>query len=136
VNRIIQNAVKITEDGLVTYLISSHVHHYNSYEFKDGAFYAVDGGREYIRRGFGGNLDDKNIENYNLDSSSSLEEISQKLLWGTRGKSGKDALTYVPINTLSQQHLKNIIRDNDAGVFVTSISDIHVTVIRSFITNE
>jgi hypothetical protein len=123
----------ITEDGLVTYLISSHVHHYNSYKFKDGSYYAVDGGCEYIRRGFGGNLDDKNIENYNLDSSSSLEEISQKLLWGTRGKSGKDKVSYVPISTLSQQHLKNIIRDDDAGKFVTHLSGVHRVTIQSFI---
>jgi hypothetical protein len=130
---IIQNAVKITEDGVVTYLVSSHRHHYNTYTFKDGSYFAVDGGCEYIRRGFGGNVDNKDIECYNLNSESHGKDILQKLLWGTRGKSGKDKVTYVPISTLSQQHLKNIIRDDDAGKFVTPLSGVHRVTIQSFI---
>lgn len=130
---IIQNAVKITEDGVVTYLVSSHRHHYNRHTFKDGSYFAVDGGCEYIRRGFGGDLTDKNIEDYNLSEKSYLEEISQKLLWGTRGKSGKDKVTYVPISTLSQQHLKNILRDDDAGKFVSPLSMVYRGVVKSFI---
>ena len=65
-SELIQNAVKITEDGVDTYLPSSHQHHYNLYTFKDGSTYAVDGGNAYVRRGHSGNLEDKEIENYNL----------------------------------------------------------------------
>lgn len=130
---IIQNAVKITEDGVVTYLISSHRHHYNTYTFKDGSYFAVDGGCEYIRRGFRGKVDNKDIECYNLNSESTGKDILQKLLWGTRGKSGKDSLTYVPISTLSQSHLKNIIRDDDEGKFTSPLSEVHRATILSFI---
>lgn len=130
---IIQNAVKITEDDVVTYLISANRHHYNKYTFKDGSSFAVDGGTDYIRRGFGGDIQSKNIENYTLLRDSSEKDIREKLLWGTRGKDGKSPLIYIPISTLSQEHLKNIIRDDDDGKFVYPLSDIHRKTIESFI---
>lgn len=132
-NSIIQNAVKITEDGVVTYLISANRHHYDRYTFKDGSFIAVDGGNDYIRRGFGGNLNDKIIECFNLSEKSSKKELAQKLLWGTLGVERKGPLHYVPIHTLTQEHLKNILRDDLFGKFSYPLSRIHKSIIKSLI---
>jgi hypothetical protein len=87
---IIQNAVKITENGVVTYLISVNRHHYNRYTFDDGSFISVDGGNDYIRRGFGGNLDDKVIECFSLSENSPRQELTKKLLWVHWEKMVKD----------------------------------------------
>jgi hypothetical protein len=131
--RIIQNAVKITENGVVTYLISANRNHYNRYTFDDGSFIAVDGGNDYIRRGFGGNLDDKTIECFNLSEKSPKKELTEKLLWGTLGKDRKGPLHYVPIHTLTQEHLKNILRDDLFGKFTYPLSKIHKSIIKSLI---
>jgi hypothetical protein len=132
-NSILQNAVKITEDGKVTYLVSSHRNHYNSYTFADGEFFAVDGGNDYIRRGFSQNLEGKSIENYNLGTDSPENELVEKLLWGTRGRSGKDKLTYLPLISLSQEHLQNILKDNDEEKFVTPLSEHYLFVIKKLL---
>lgn len=132
-DRIIQNAVKITEDGVVTYLISANRHHYNKYTFEDGSYIAVDGGNDYIRRGFGGDTESKDIENYNLSDESTKQEVLDKLLWGTLGENRKGPIRYVPISTLTQQHLRNILRDDLYGKFSYPLSAIHKTAIQSLI---
>lgn len=133
---IIQNALRIVEGDEVTYLISVSRHHYNTYTFKNGATVSVDGGREYIRRGASGNLQENGtlIENYNLHSSQSLEVIADKLLWGSCGVSGKEKIKYAPIKTLELNHLKSILshfKDRPA-----MLPDIHRQVINYWIEKK
>ena len=130
---IIQNAVKITEDGVTTYLISANRHHYNKYTFKDGSYIAVDGGTDYIRRGFGGDTESKDIEDFNLSITSTKQEVIDKLLWGTLGENRKGPIHYVPLSTLTQQHLRNILRDDLYGKFSYPLSEIHKTSIQYLI---
>lgn len=110
---IIQNALKITENGKTTYLPSTHVHHYNRYEFQDKSFVAVDGGCDYFRRGSSGDLSGKNIEDYSLNDIDQFSEIADKILWGTRGKSGKEPVKYLPFAELELSHLKAILEYAD-----------------------
>jgi len=132
---IIQNAVKITEDGVVTYLPSTHRHHYNQYKFKNDDTYAVDGGLDYFRRGSGGDSSSHQIENYNLDDTeSSRNEIFEKLLWGTRGKSGKDPVKYLPFRELDVEHLEAILKYNDK--LKAALSKIQLGVIRYWIEKK
>lgn len=109
---IIQNAVKITEGKLITYLVSAHRHDFNAYSFQDGSNYAVDGGKDYIRRGYKFIKDraEYDIEVYNLDELSTPDEINNRLLWGTYDKVNKE-VKYLPLKDLTLEHLKAIIRD-------------------------
>lgn len=131
---VIQNAVKITEDGVETYLPSTCRHHYNEYTFKDGATYAVDGGTDYVRRGFSENIDDKQIENYNLDSSCAFETICEKLIWGSMGKSGMDKLSYHPFAKLELDHLNSILNYNKK--LKITLSKLQIKVIKHWISKK
>lgn len=133
-SELIQNAVKITEDGVDTYLPSSHQHHYNLYTFKDGSTYEVDGGNAYVRRGYSGNLEDKEIENYNLESDFPFETICEKLMWGSRGKSGKEKVKYLPFTMLEVDHLKYILDYNDK--LSIHLSDLQIRVINHWISKK
>lgn len=111
-SNIIQNAVRIVEGDKVTYLVSSHRHDYNRYEFKNGATYAVDGGREYFRRSFSGTHEcqaDSLVENYNLSLDSDRASILNKLLWGTPAPISEDPLVYFPVKELTISHLVGIL---------------------------
>jgi hypothetical protein len=109
---IIQNAVKITEDGKDFYLISTSRHDYARYDFKDGTFYACDGGVTYLRRAYSTSKDNpfNKIVNFNLSNESTFDEICEKLLWGTYGKNDKDTLKYFPLSTFTKAHLQAILK--------------------------
>lgn len=96
--KIIQNAIKIDDK----YLVSRHVHDYRDYEFENGDVIAIDGGLDYLKRV--GNFDGRAKE-FSLTSDCSIEEIREKLLWGCRGKDGRQPLTYKPIKDLDIDHL-------------------------------
>lgn len=78
--KIIQNAVKITEDGKTTYLISHHTHNFVSYAFKDNDEVFVDGGKDYLRRGCSPSKHNA-FEEFSLSEESSQDEIIKKFLW-------------------------------------------------------
>lgn len=115
---IIQNAIKITENKNITYLVSSHVHDFNTYTFKDGKEISIDGGRNYIKRAgdilninhnqFLETPESKYVE-WSLDDSQDFDLIKERLLWGSRGKTGREKLKYLPIKELELGHLKDII---------------------------
>lgn len=112
--KIIQNAVKITEEDKETFLVSANRHDFVSYQFKDGSSFFIDGGKEYLRRG-GTFLKDPRIENYSLDENHSFLVIKEKLLWGTRGKDGQGELTYKPIKDLDKDHLIAILETQNVS---------------------
>ena len=107
-SKIIQNAVKIIEDGTVIYLKSTHRHNYVIYEGKSGQYYSIDGGTAYFKRGYR-DTTGLTIEDYSLYEDS--PDIKEKLLWGTKGPSGQEELKHLPIKELEKSHLKNILKD-------------------------
>lgn len=126
---IIQNAVRIlTPDNQEIFLRSVGVHDFRCYNFNDGTFFAVDGGKEYIRR-VGRIPDGYGYEDWSLDDSHPFDIICQRLLWGARGDDGKPRL--VPISTLTVDHLRNILRD-----YADKLSPVQLSVIERFIKEK
>jgi hypothetical protein len=108
---LIQNAVKINENGRNFYLISTHRHDFATYTFKSGRWFGVDGGVSYCRRAY--NINDgesKCIQPWCLSNESTFDEICEKLLWGTYGKNDKDTLKYFPLSTFTKAHLQAILK--------------------------
>ena len=100
---IIQNAIFIPQLG--QYFKSCHTHDYIRFEV-DGKWGFIDGGNDYCRAG--GSLILNEDSNYYLTDDSTIKDILNKLLWGTRGKDGKQPLTYLPIKDLELDYLKEI----------------------------
>jgi len=133
-NRVIQNAVKITEDGVVTYLRSSHRHDYVVHTFKNGGYYALDGGLDYCRVGQSNIPHNVTIESFSLVDIDDFTTIADKLLWGTRGPSGGDKIKIVPFKELTLDHLQAILDYNDK--LTTKLNDIQVDVIIHWINEK
>lgn len=111
---LIQNAVMITTEWpKQVFLVSSHRHDYRTYTFADGSTVSVDGGLDYVRRGFStkGLASQYGVAwvEYNLDSTEPFSVIKHKLLWGTRGVDGKQPLTYVRLFDCTSKHLQAIL---------------------------
>jgi len=115
----------------VSFLVSSHVHDFRTHTFHDGTTISVDGGRDYIKRcgppnhaGYG----TKWME-YSLGGAEPLDVIKQKLLWGTRGKDGKQPFRWVRLIDCSAEHLQAIL---DTQI----ISSLYRDVIKSIMETE
>lgn len=109
---ILQNALKITEQDKIAYLISTHRHHYSVYTFSDSSSIFVDGGQEYFRRSCIPTSQISpgiTVEDWSLMYNDSRNRIYDRLLWGSRGKDGKQPLTYSPFKGLEKSHLRAIL---------------------------
>ncbi len=136
---IIQNAIKIVENWPeISYLVSSHVHDFQTYIFKDGKFISVDGGRDYLKRygnatyyldGYPGRWTE-----WNLDDKDTFDTVKECLLWGSRGKTGREKLKHLLIKDLELGHLKDIIHYADKNNL--KISKIHLKVIKYWIKEK
>ncbi len=101
--KIVANRIR-TPDG--TILESKHRHDYVTYVDKNGKQYMVDGGLDYLRR----NLhDDAPYTELSVYSDAPHDLISETFKWGTRGKDGKQPLTYVPLKDLTTPHIEAIL---------------------------
>ncbi len=100
-NKIIQNAMKTVDGTIIT---SGSVHDYVEYEG-----HSVDGGGDYFRYGYPSGCKDK-IELLFLNENDSLEMKKKKLIWGTRGKDGKQPLKWVKLIECETDHLKAILK--------------------------
>lgn len=101
---IIQNAVYLPEDD--RYIVSAHTHDYQSFTVygKEGF---IDGGLDYLKSGGDGMVW---TNPFFLTTDNSIEEIKEMLLWGTRGKDGKQPLTYKLLKDCASDHLREIQR--------------------------
>lgn len=101
--RIVCNRIR-TPDG--TILESMHRHDYVTYIDANGKEYMVDGGLEYLRRNI---HDDAPYQELSVYSDAPHDLISEVFKWGTRGKDGKQPLTYVPLKDLTTNHIEAIL---------------------------
>lgn len=101
--RIVSNRIR-TPDG--TILESMHRHDYVTYVDKNGKEYMVDGGLDYLRRNIHDDAPHEELSVYSNDSHMLIREVFH---WGTRGKDGKQPLTYVPLKFLTTDHIDAIL---------------------------
>lgn len=127
---IIVNRIQ-TPDG--TILTSYHRHDYQQYIDKNGGYYMVDGGSEYLRRSipktklskfkkiwieflslFGYKyIDPMNYKELSVYSDAPFEVIRENYHRGGRGKDGKQPLTWVAMSKMSDEWLKSCITYNE-----------------------
>lgn len=100
---IVYNAIQ-TPDG--TILESIHRHDFKQYTDKNGHTYMVDGGLDYLRRGYTPGAPEAKDLSINTDDHSIIREYFK---WGTRGKDGKSELTFKLLKDLSDDHLEALI---------------------------
>ena len=101
--RIVSNRIR-TPDG--TILESMHRHDYVTYVDANGKEYMVDGGLDYLRRNV---HDDAPYEELSVYTDDLHIEIRNVFRWGTRGKDGRQPLTYVPLKDLTTEHIEAIL---------------------------
>jgi hypothetical protein len=101
--RIISNRIR-TPDG--TILESRHRHDYVTYVDANGKEYMVDGGLEYLRRNV---HDDAPYEELSVYDDAPYSLIREVFKWGTRGKGGRQPLTFVPLKDLTNDHIEAIL---------------------------
>ena len=110
---LLQNAIYIPDKDL--FLKSEHTHDYVCHEFDDGETICIDGGLDYAKRGGDFEKIDGRYEEYCLASDGTFEgHITDRLLWGTRGKDGNSPLEYRTIKELAHRpdglnHMKAIL---------------------------
>lgn len=128
---ILQNALKVTDNGKVTYLKSCNRHDFVNYDFVNGGTVFIDGGLDYFRFG-ATKVKDENvkIEDFGLTSESCIDEIREKLLWGTNGLKGDQPTKYLPIKELTLEHLQAIITN------MLNINPMHQSVVKYWILQK
>lgn len=131
---IIQNALKISRGRKTEYLHSSHRHDYVSFDFGDGSHVFLDGGdinhgggyytrsNIYIQEGAPIYRNGYKVEHWSLTNEDSFGKICERLLWGHRGKDGKQPLTKAPLSSFSKEHLEAIIAN------IPNINPLHKSV--------
>jgi hypothetical protein len=88
---------------------------------------SVDGGTCYLRR----SINEIDLyEELTLTSESTLDQIMNKLVWGTRGKDGNEELHYFLIKSLDISHLQAIL-DN-----VKNIEPLHAYTIKYWFNDK
>jgi hypothetical protein len=105
--RIVSNRIR-TPDG--TILESMHRHDYRTYVDANGLEYMVDGGLDYLRRNVHENAPAEELSVY---ADAPHVEIREVFKWGTRGKDGRQPLTYVPLKDLTTDHIQAILKTQD-----------------------
>lgn len=126
-SKLIQNAIHIPEEDL--YLVSTHTHDYVAHTLKDGLEIDIDGGPSYAKRcGDLYKLDEakRYIEYCLVDDDPFEGFITERLLWGTRGKEGTQPLTFRPIKELAYRpegaaHLQAILDNANPGPWHTRV---------------
>jgi hypothetical protein len=106
----------ITPDGTV--LQSHHRHDYVTYTDQNGLEYMVDGGNDYMRRNI---HDDAPYTEMSLTTDDPFGAIRQGFTWGTRGKDGKQPLTWVPLCELDVEHIVAIMETQTLADYVTEL---------------
>ena len=104
------NAIR-TPDGTV--LESHYRHDYKKYTDANGCEYIVDGGLDYLRRGWTPNAPP--CEELAVMNDGDYLKGADYLKWGTYGEYGEDELKRVTLSSMSTGHLLNILDDYAEG---------------------
>ena len=115
--QIVCNRIR-TPDG--TILQSHHRHDYVTYIDKNGFEYMVDGGHDYLRRNF---HEQAPATEFSLTMDDPFEDIRQGFTWGTRGKDGKQPLTWVSLCMLETDHIITILATQNLADYVTELME-------------
>lgn len=99
---ILQNALMVNVTGEI--IVSTHRHDFVS--DKSGRYF-VDGGHEYLRRTV---ANEGEITDLSLSHLATQEELIDKLVWGTYGKSGKEPRKWVLLKNCETDHLEAILK--------------------------
>jgi predicted phosphohydrolase len=102
-SEILVNMIR-TPDG--TLLQSKHRHDYVTYFDKNGQEYMVDGGHDYLRRIV---HDDYPYEEMSLYEEDTIESLREYFVWGTRGKDGKQPLSWIKLKEMMSDHIEAIL---------------------------
>ena len=107
---ILRNAIQ-TPDGTV--IESFHSHDYVSHTDANGGHYAVDGGRDYLRRS--GNMDYKNLSvAVEEDEPYNHQVVREAMSWGaTRKKMSGSYTDYIRLKDLESDHIQAILDTQD-----------------------
>lgn len=101
--QILVNCIQ-TPDG--TKLYSRHRHDYVTYIDKNDKEYMVDGGLDYLRRNI---HDDAPFTELSLYEDDAFDILRNEFAWGTRGKNGRQPLTYKVLSSLEDDHIQAIL---------------------------
>lgn len=103
---LIYNAIR-TPDGTV--LVSQHRHDYRTYTDANGHEYMVDGGLDYLRRGWttGAPPAEEISEYFDENDTSRAREVCT---WGTYGKNGDEPYRRIPVSEMSNNHIEACLR--------------------------
>ena len=119
--QVIANAL-ITPDGTV--LQSYHRHDYKTYVDKvSGEEYMIDGGTDYCRS----NVNVAGAHYISITMDDPHEVRREWFHWGTRGKDGRQPLTWKPLKDLDTDHIQAILEtqhhipDYLVGLFVDEL---------------
>jgi hypothetical protein len=105
--RIIKNSI-ITPDGKE--LRSYHRHDYVVYFDKNNNYYSVDGGMDYLKRGY----DKKNYIENSVYSDGTFELERKYICWGvnyTKDMKKLPKTRWTPIKDLDTDHIYNILQN-------------------------
>lgn len=101
--KVIANAL-ITPDG--TILQSYHRHDYKTYvDTVSGEEYMIDGGTDYCRS----NVNKVAAKYISVTMDDPHETRREWFHWGTRGKDGRQPLTWKPLKDLDTDHIQAIL---------------------------
>ncbi len=111
--KLIQQAVYIKSTN--EFVISRHVHDFKQFFVEhEGVQYDlhIDGGTDYLHQTTTVDelIEKGAIESYILYNTDSVDDIYNKLLWGSYGKDGKQPLTHKRIKDCSYDHLNSIVK--------------------------
>ena len=106
--QIVYNAIKCLECGET--IVSYSRHDYNICGCPNGAM--VDGGNEYERYGA---MDLDKIEKRYVYEDDDFEKVRRYAYRGSRGKDGKQPLTWIAICDMEDEHLQAVLDYGGAG---------------------
>ena len=101
---IVLNRIK-TPDGTV--LTSYSVHDYVSHDDKNGHYYAVDGGKSYLKRAMSEGAPE--YEDLSVYDSDDFTVVREAFTWGTYGKNGDQPLSWRSLSVLTIEHIEAIL---------------------------
>lgn len=118
-----------TPDG--TILESRNRHDYNCHIDKNGEYYMIDGGSDYLRT----SVNKEPAVNISVYIDSPHEEIREVFTWGTRGVNGDQPLQYKLLKDLTTDHVKNIISHIEDNTFYSESKGKTISVYPLYLKN-